>query len=245
MRLDVYLHEKRFADSRNKAKILIEMRNVYVNGVTAVKPASEVTDSDYVEIKGEGLRYVSRGGMKLEAALQHFSVNCKGVVAADIGASTGGFTDCLLRFGARRVYAVDCGKNQLAPKLRRNPNVVSIENRNARSLDGTIIPERCDIVVMDVSFISQTLLYGAVANILSEDGCFISLIKPQFEAGLTHLNKHGIVTDPAVREKVVASVTEKARECGFTCGGVIDSPITGGDGNVEYLALFTFESVVN
>jgi len=237
-RLDVFLLNQGFARSRSLAAKLVRSGFVYVNGKQAEKPSLEIFEDDRVEILENALtRYVSRGGLKLEAALEEFSVSPEGFLCADIGASTGGFTDCLLQHGAAKVYAVDSGSGQLHPSLRDNVCVVSMENTNARFLDESLVPP-VDLVVMDVSFISQKLLYPAVMKILKERGIFISLIKPQFEVGLENIGKGGIVRDEKKRKEAVETVVSSAETYGLVCDAVIPSPIRGGDGNIEFLACF-------
>ena len=238
-RLDQALCDRGLAASRSLAVRLIREGYVSVNGTVAAKPALSVSAPDRITVAENPLtRYVSRGGLKLEEALRAFSLSVKDLVCADIGASTGGFTDCLLRHGAKHVFAVDAGTDQLHPDLKKDPRVTSFENVNARDLDGTLFPA-VDLVVMDVSFISQSLLYPAVTRVLKPGGVFLSLIKPQFEAGRDKIGGGGIVRDEKVRRACVNALLEKAKENGLSPAGVIPSPITGGDGNVEYLALFT------
>ncbi len=242
MRLDIYLTEKGYIRSRSLAQELIKSGSVSVNGKIVNKPSFSVEAGAEVDCRPTELcKYVSRGGLKLEAALKEFNVSPFGKVCADIGASTGGFTDCLLQNGALKVYAVDSGTAQLDKTLKDNKKVFSLENFNARYLSERDIPEKCDIVVMDVSFISQTKLYSAVSSIISEGGIFISLIKPQFEVGPSGIGKGGIVTDEKTRLKAVNLVCEAARSYNFVCHGTITSPIKGGDGNTEYLGYFTYE----
>lgn len=238
MRIDVYLTENNYFESRKKASDSVKAGNVLVNGKSITKPSFDVCDSDDILIVGETLRYVGRGGLKLEGAIKAFFLDLKDKVCADIGSSTGGFTDCMLQNGAKRVYAVDSGKDQLHVSLRNDSRVVCMEGVNARYLAATDLGERCDFVTMDVSFISQTLLYEAVSSILAEDGIFVSLIKPQFEAGKENLGKNGIVRSESVRTAVCEKIKEKALEYGLEVVKIIDSPILGGDGNKEYLALF-------
>ena len=237
-RLDVFLLNQGFARSRSLAAKLVRSGFVYVNGKQAEKPSLEIFEDDRVEILENALtRYVSRGGLKLEAALEEFSVSPEGFLCADIGASTGGFTDCLLQHGAAKVYAVDSGSGQLHPSLRDNVCVVSMENTNARFLDESLVPP-VDLVVMDVSFISQKLLYPAVMKILKERGIFISLIKPQFEVGLENIGKGGIVRQEKARLECIDTLRAAAEKIGLVLEKTCPSPITGGDGNVEYLGLF-------
>ena len=246
MRIDVYLTEQGFAESRQKAKNMLEAGNIFINGEQVRKASFRIPDGEepVVEVRGEVMPYVSRGGLKLAAALQEFSVRPEGLRAVDFGASTGGFTDCLLQNGAALVYAVDSGRGQLHPKLAADPRVVSMEGFNARNLTlGDIGGVPCDIAVADLSFISQTKIYDAVSDVLKEGGRFISLIKPQFEAGRAYLNKNGIVTDRRVHERVCEMIRAEAFAHGLMCRGMTTSPIEGGDGNREYLALFVKESV--
>lgn len=239
MRLDTYIHRLGFVPSREKAKRLIEDGFVSVNGVVVEKPAFLVDDGDDITVTDSPeLRYVSRGGLKLEAALDEFEINVFGLCAIDIGASTGGFTDCLLKRGAAHVWAVDSGHDQLAQVLRDDPRVTSLEGVNARSLTADDIGQLCDIVVMDVSFISQTLLYETATNLLIPEGILISLVKPQFEVGRDKIGKGGIVRDVSASKNAVFECINSAKKHGLECLGVIDSPIEGGDGNREYLAMF-------
>jgi 23S rRNA (cytidine1920-2'-O)/16S rRNA (cytidine1409-2'-O)-methyltransferase len=191
-----------------------------------------------VELKDGGLKYVGRGGLKMEGAMNAFSLDVRGKTCVDIGASTGGFTDCLLQNGARKVYAVDCGSGQLHPTLLKDERVVNIENFNARNLDEAALGERCDLAVMDVSFISQTLLHKATSDVLNENGIFISLIKPQFEVGRENIGKGGIVKDKKAHKTAIENVIKSARTHGLALVKIAVSPIKGGDGNKEYLALF-------
>lgn len=241
MRIDVYMTEKGLSESRSKAQAMIAEGFVLINGKKAKKPSAEVSEGDEVLIT-EQLMFVSRGGQKLLHALEEFHVTAEGAICADIGASTGGFTDCLLKHGAKKVYAIDSGTDQLHPSLRADERVVCMEKTNARSLTAEAIGERCDLAVMDVSFISQTLLYPAVKSILKPGGNFISLIKPQFETTASRLGSGGILRDKKERERTVQRVLEQAKLQGFTALSVIPSPITGGDGNIEYLAHFVLNT---
>ena len=238
MRIDRYLFENGLAKSRTRASAMIAEGNVMVNGMRVTKASLDVSESDTIEICGEVLRYVSRGGLKLEAALEAFQIDVSASVAIDIGASTGGFTDCLLQNGCAKVYAVDSGSNQLDAKLMSLDSVISMENCNARYLTLEDIGELCDIAVCDLSFISQTLLHTVIAGLVRPNGYFISLIKPQFEVGRERLGKGGIVKEEKHRQFAIEKVVMSASCCGFTLKGVIPSPITGGDGNTEYLACF-------
>ena len=240
IRLDLYLFETGICHSRALAKKLILDSSVQVNGKIVTKPSLLISDSDRVELLENKLsKYVSRGALKLEAALDYFNISPKGFVCIDIGASTGGFTDVLLQRGAKCVYAVENGTAQLHEKLLCDPRVVSLENTNARTLSHDIVPV-CDMAVMDVSFVSQTLFYKTLSEFLTDDGLFVSLIKPQFEAGREHLNKKGIVKDPKIHDKVIEKVLNAAEDYGFESIGTCKSPIEGGDGNIEYLAAFIF-----
>jgi len=232
MRLDVYLTEKGLCKSRTAAQSLIKSNGVSVNGKPCVKPSFEVADGDKVEITGEQLRYVGRGGLKLEGALKVFSLDMSGMVCLDIGSSTGGFTDCMLQNGAKKVYAVDVGTDQLDEKLRADSRVVVMEQTDIRTAQ---LPETVDFVGTDVSFISLKQILPHIDRLLKKGGRAVVLIKPQFEAGRAALNKKGIVKDEKVRRRVVEDITEFALQCGFSVIGTADSPICGGDGNTEYL----------
>lgn len=241
MRADVYLVSAGFAESRERAKKLIEAERVVVNGTVLKKVSKEISEVDSVVVKeSEVYEYVSRGGYKLEAALDGFNIDVKGLVAADIGASSGGFTDCLLCRGVEKVYAVDCGSGQLAAKIANDSRVISIENTNARYIDETLFGQRVDIAVMDLSFISQTLVFPAISRILKDGGMIVSLIKPQFEVGRSGVGKNGIVKNEKIRKEAVEKVVENAKLFGLYSRGVITSPIKGGDGNTEFLTIFDF-----
>lgn len=241
MRIDKYLASHGYAKSREAAQKLL-CDGVITVGGRRVKPSFDIDESSPPEIKriGELPRYVSRGGLKLERALEAFNIDVVGLDAVDIGASSGGFTDCLLQHGARRVRAVDVGHSQLDPKFLSDPRVVSYEGINARGLTPEQIGGVCDLAVCDVSFISLTLILPAVTRILKPDGRFIGLIKPQFEAGRQNIGKGGIVKSREVHVEVVRRVLDTAESLGFGCMGVVSSPIMGGDGNREYLALFVY-----
>ena len=237
MRADVFLVENGYAESRTRASRLIEQGCVEIDGKVISKPALDVSFGEHDIVVNNTDRFVSRGGIKLEEALDTFCIDVKGKTCIDVGASTGGFTDCLLQRGACKVYAVDSGRGQLHPRLLGDDRVVNIEGYNARSLSRDELG-MFDIAVMDVSFISQTLIHPALASILSIGGIFISLIKPQFEAGRSAIGKNGIVKSPKDREMAIAKVLSSARACGFEALGLAVSPIKGGDGNIEYLACF-------
>lgn len=238
MRLDVYLAESGLADSRTDAKNFILAGAVQVNGNIVNKPSYEVFGDETFIVDRSSKKYVSRGGVKLECALDAFSVDPSGKYALDIGASSGGFTDCLLKRGASHVIAVDSGFGQLVESLRKDKRVTTIENYNARYMKSEDFAYTPNLVVMDVSFISAKLIFPAVANIISADADYICLIKPQFEVGRSGLNKKGIVKNEQLRNNAVENVVEGAACCGFHLHGLIESPIMGGDGNIEFLAHF-------
>ncbi len=244
MRADIYLFERGYAKSREAAKKLISAGSVTLDGIILSKPSQDIDgEREHSVTVMQSEKYVSRGGLKLEGALDTFGISVEGLSAADIGASTGGFTDCLLSRGAARVWAADAGHGQLDRRIEGDCRVTSIEGFNARRLcDGECggIP-RVHIAVMDVSFISQTLIIPGLPNILSEGGIFISLIKPQFEAGRAAVGKGGIVRSESDRAAAVERVILSAAASGFDCLGLCLSPIEGGDGNVEYLAHFRLE----
>ncbi len=239
MRLDVYLTENGHADSRQRAKVMITGGCVLLNGKCILKPSADVQQGDTVEVSGDPIGYVSRGALKLKAAFEAFSLSADGKIAADIGASTGGFTEYLLKQGAARVYAVDSGTNQLAAKLRTDARVISMEKYNARNLSIRDFDSGVDLAVMDVSFISQTLILPALVGILKEHAYFVSLIKPQFEVGRDAIGKGGIVKNPVSRIMAIQKVIGCALENGLSFCGLTASPILGGDGNTEYLACFS------
>ncbi len=242
MRLDIYLTEKGIASSRTRAQELIRSGAVTVNGKAVTKASFPTDDGMNVDCDlSLECKYVSRGGLKLEAALEHFGIDVTGKACIDIGASTGGFTDCLLQRGAKLVYAVDSGTAQLSEKLKADKRVRSFENTNARYLKDSDFDISFDIAVMDVSFISQTKLYSAVTEVLAKDGIFISLVKPQFEVGKRKIGKGGIVNDEKARSDALDAVISAASGYGLCCIGAIDSPISGGDGNKEFLACFRYE----
>ena len=241
-RLDLLLTDRALASSRAKAQELIRTGAVTVNGKTVLKPAFSVEETDIIAVADTEVgRYVGRGGLKLEKALSYFHKDVTGLTVLDVGASTGGFTDCLLRHGAVHVYALDSGTGQLAPSLLADARVTSLENRNARYMKREDFPENIDFAVMDVSFISQTLIHDALFRVLPLRGGLISLIKPQFEAGRKGVGKNGIVKNEKERKAAVERVLASATATGFSVVGVVDSPITGGDGNKEFLAYFVKE----
>ena len=235
MRLDSYLAAEGYTESRERAKRLILAGAVTLDGCVVNKPAMEVTGKPEITVQQES--FVGRGGEKLEGALRVFSVDVSGKRAIDIGASTGGFTHCLLQHGAVAVTALDAGCGQLHPSLLADPRVTNIEKYNARDLSSQDVGV-FDVAVMDVSFISQTYILPRLPAILSPQGVAITLIKPQFEAGRAALNKKGIVKSPSDRVAAIRRVLACAREVGLVPAGLAASPILGGDGNAEYLAFF-------
>lgn len=237
MRLDVAVFERGLAETREKAKALIMAGSVYLNGQKALKGGAAVKDTDIIEVRGAVNPYVSRGGLKLHKAVQNFGLSLEGCVCMDIGASTGGFTDCMLSNGAAKVYAIDVGYGQLAWKLRCDERVVNMERTNFRYVTHEQIPEQVDFASVDVSFISLRKILPVMRELLRDGGRAVCLIKPQFEAGRENVGKKGVVRDRAVHESVVASITEFALESGFNVCNVDFSPIKGPEGNIEYLML--------
>ena len=235
LRLDVALTQRGLAESRQKAQALIMAGEVYVNGQRETKAGAPVKEEDALEVRGKALPYVSRGGLKLEKAMQVWPIDLKGAVCADIGASTGGFTDCMLQNGARLVYAVDVGYNQLDWRLRTHPQVVCMERTNARYLTAEQIPEPLDFFSVDVSFISLSLILPALRPLIREGGQAVCLVKPQFEAGKEKVGKHGVVRDPAVHLEVLERFLDHAAQSDFTVKDITFSPIKGPEGNIEYL----------
>lgn len=238
MRLDLFLTEGGYVDSRTDAKNFILEGHVEVNGRVITKPAYDVSGDETISVDKSSKKYASRGGFKLEGALDAFKVDPSGALAIDIGASSGGFTDCLLKRGASHVIAVDSGSGQMVEALRNDSRVTVIENYNARYMQKSDFEYTPTLAVMDVSFISAKLIFPAVANILAPGGDYICLIKPQFEVGRSGLNKKGIVKNDTLRENARDDVVSFASCCGFRLLGLIESPILGGDGNTEYLAHF-------
>ena len=234
-RLDVELVDRGLVQSRERAKVVIMEGLVYVNGQKSDKAGTPVKEDDRIEVRGETLRYVSRGGKKLEKAMQVFPVVLEGCTCMDIGASTGGFTDCMLQNGAEKVYAVDVGYGQLAWSLRSDPRVVCMERTNVRYLTAEQIPEPLDFGTVDVSFISLKLILPALRGILKPDGQVVCLVKPQFEAGREKVGKKGVVRDPAVHLEVLRQFLQNAHEADFTVKEMTFSPVRGPEGNIEYL----------
>ena len=238
VRLDVLVVERRLADSREKAKAYIMAGNVFVNGVREDKAGTMVKEDCEIELKGIASKYVSRGGFKLEKAVELWQVPLDGRVCMDVGSSTGGFTDCMLQNGAVRVYAIDSGTNQLAWKLRSDPRVVSMEQTNIRYVTAGQIPEKVQTVSIDVSFISLTKVLSPVRALCEEGASIVTLIKPQFEAGREKVGKKGVVRESATHIEVITKVITYALAHGFEFKNLSFSPIKGPEGNIEYLALF-------
>lgn len=236
MRLDVYLSEKGFVKSRQRAKELIKAGQVTVDGKSVDKPAMEVGENSSVKIEGEQLIYVGRGGLKLEKALMEFGIFLENRVCIDIGASTGGFTDCMLKSGAAYVYAVDVGHGQLDDSLKGDERVLNMEGSNILDMDPENFSRMPDFISADVSFVSLTRIIPKIYELLPENGEAVVLIKPQFEAGRTHIGKGGIVKDRKVHARVLEEVLAAAASEGLFPWGITYSPICGGDGNIEYLS---------
>ncbi len=234
-RLDVALTERGLVASREKAKVVIMEGLVYVNGQKSDKAGAQVKDDDKIEIRGETLRYVSRGGKKLEKAMEVFPISLQNSVCIDIGASTGGFTDCMLQNGAVKVYSVDVGYGQLAWSLRTDERVVNLERTNIRYITEEQIPEPIDFASVDVSFISLTLVLPVAYRLLKENGQMVCLVKPQFEAGKDKVGKKGVVREPEIHKEVIRKVADCAKELHFILSGLDFSPIKGPEGNIEYL----------
>lgn len=234
-RLDKLMVERGLAPSREKAQALIMAGQVVVGDHAVDKAGQQVPVDAEIRIKGEMLQYVSRGGLKLRRALDEFDIDVTGSLAIDVGASTGGFTDCLLQAGAARVIAVDVGSGQLAWKLRQDPRVVSMEKTNIRYLTPDQLGAVPDLAVIDASFISLSKVLPTVAALVKPGGRIIALIKPQFEVGKGEVGKGGIVRDPAAHGRVIEAVRQTSQELGLTVSGVCESPITGADGNREFL----------
>ena len=242
-RLDKLMVERGMTPSRERAQALIMAGQVVVGDHTVDKSGQQVPVDADIRIKGGVLPYVSRGGLKLRKALDEFAVDVNGLVALDVGASTGGFTDCLLQAGARKIIAVDVGYGQLAWKLQQDPRVVSMEKTNIR----TLLPEHLDSVpdlaVIDASFISLAKVLPATVALLKPGGRIIALIKPQFEVGKGEVGKGGIVRDPGAHERVIEAIKQTALEMGLSVGGICESPITGADGNREFLILLELQNL--
>lgn len=234
-RLDVALVERGLTPSREKAKAVIMEGLVYVNGQKSDKAGAQIKDDDKIEIRGETLHYVSRGGKKLEKAMQVFPIQLDGCTCVDIGASTGGFTDCMLQNGAVKVYSVDVGYGQLAWSLRTDERVVNLERTNIRYITEEQIPEPVDFISVDVSFISLTLVLPVAYRLLKDGAQMVCLVKPQFEAGKDKVGKKGVVREPEIHREVIRKVADCAQELQFALCGLDFSPIKGPEGNIEYL----------
>ena len=235
IRLDVALHERGFVDSREKAKALIMAGLVYVNGTKQTKAGLSVKSEDCLELRGEKMPYVSRGGYKLEKAVKEFGLSLEGCICMDIGASTGGFTDCMLKNGAVKVYSIDVGYGQLAWKLRNDSRVVNMERTNFRYVTNEQIPDEIDFASVDVSFISLKLIVPVMRTLLRDKGRAVCLIKPQFEAGREKVGKNGVVRELSTHFEVVQGIYDFVLENGFSVLNLDFSPIKGPQGNIEYL----------
>ena len=235
VRIDRLLAERGLAESREKAQAMILAGEVLANEQKVDKPGREVPVDAAIRLVGQPGKFVSRGGLKLEGALEHFQIDVSGRIALDIGASTGGFTDCLLQRGARKVYAIDVGTNQLHWKIRNDPRVIAREKLNARTLTAKAVPERCEFFCCDVSFISATLILPVVAPLITDSGEGVVLAKPQFEVGKGQVGKGGIVRDPQLHQAVVEKVRTALIEAGFGKVESMESPILGAGGNREFL----------
>ncbi|HKM33005.1 MAG TPA: TlyA family RNA methyltransferase [Oscillospiraceae bacterium] len=235
VRLDIALVQNGVVRSRQRAKELIEEGKILLNGSTCKKAAVLVSPDSKIEVEGEKLKYVSRGGLKLEKALKSFNLSVEGKVCIDYGASTGGFTDCLLQAGARRVYAIDVGTQQLNEKLQKDERVISLEQTNARILTRSHIPELADFSCVDLSFISLQLVLPTIKDFLVQDGECVVLIKPQFEAGRENIGKNGIVKSPKIHKQVLHATSSFAYSIMMPVKAVAFSPVKGSKGNIEYL----------
>ena len=240
-RLDVLLVEKGLIESRQKAQALIMAGEVYVGGQRVDKAGAPTAEDAAIEVRGGGMKYVSRGGYKLEKAMAVWPITLTGAVCADIGASTGGFTDCMLQNGAEKVYAVDVGYGQFAWKLRQDPRVVCLERTNARYLTAEQIPQPLSFFSVDVSFISLSLILPPLRPLMAPGGEAVCLVKPQFEAGRDKVGKKGVVRDKGVHLEVLEHFLDHAKTAGFTVKGMTYSPIRGPEGNIEYLGWLSTE----
>lgn len=234
-RLDLAVFELGFADSRERAKALIMAGQVYLNGQKELKAGANVKPDDKIEVRGEKMPFVSRGGYKLDKAMKSFGIMLDGKICMDVGASTGGFTDCMLMNGASKVYSIDVGYGQLAWKLRSDERVVNLERTNFRYVTREQVPDEIDFSSVDVSFISLKLILPVLYTLLKADGEAVCLVKPQFEAGREKIGKKGVVRDKAVHLEVINNCISYARENGFSIKGLDFSPVKGPEGNIEYL----------
>lgn len=243
MRLDLYLAEKGLVKSRELAKSIIAGGGVTVNGITAAKPSKDVSDADDIRITAEMPKYVGRGGLKLEKALKCFEIDIHGTVCMDIGASTGGFTDCMLQNGAAYVYAVDVGHGQLDEKLISDSRVANMEGTNIKDVSANDFPQKIGFISADVSFISLTKVIPKISELLSDGGRAVMLIKPQFECGRADIGKNGIVRSPKIHARVMREIAAACENSGLGAAGIDYSPVQGGDGNIEYL-IYTVKGAV-
>jgi len=235
-RLDVLLTEKNFFDSRARAKAMIMAGKILVDGQKIDKAGTLIPDTAQIRILGEDLPFVSRGGLKLQKALDVFAIDLCGKIAADIGASTGGFTDCMLQHGAAKVYAIDVGYGQLAWKLRQDERVVNMERTNIRNVTRENFSDELDFASIDVAFISLEKVLPVAFDVLKDSGEVVALIKPQFEAGREHVGKHGVIRDKKIHAAVIEKILHFATDIGFGVCGLDFSPVKGPEGNIEYLA---------
>jgi len=243
-RLDVLLTEQGYADTRSKAQAIIMAGQVYVDGQKADKPGISYEETVQIEVRGESCPYVSRGGLKLEKALRDFGVKPEGFVCSDSGASTGGFTDCLLQQGAKKVFAIDVGYGQLDWKIRSDERVVVMERTNIRYVTPQQLGEPLDLSVIDVSFISLKIVLPTIKTLLKPNGQVLCLIKPQFEAGREKVGKKGVVREPETHKEVLDNFVALAKELNFTILGLTFSPVKGPEGNIEFLGHLTLEEKV-
>jgi 23S rRNA (cytidine1920-2'-O)/16S rRNA (cytidine1409-2'-O)-methyltransferase len=244
-RLDKLILEKRIAQSRERARALVMEGRVTANGRLIDKPGTRVSIDAQIQLRGEDLPYVSRGGKKLEGALKAFGIDPYGAVVIDVGSSTGGFTDCILQKGAKKVYAVDVGYGQLAWKLQKDPRVVNLERRNIRYLRKDEVQEEADLILVDVSFISIEKFLPHLSGFLKGGGCFVCLIKPQFEVGKGEVGKGGVVKDPALHQKAIDRISKFSRELGLKVLQVVESPLRGPKGNKEFFIYLKKEDAKN
>ncbi len=242
-RLDILVVKKGLAESREKARAMIMAGSIYINGQKEDKPGTKIETSAEIMVKGNSMKYVSRGGYKLEKAIEKFNINIDGAVCMDIGASTGGFTDCMLQNGAAKVYSIDVGYGQFAWKLRNDERVICLEKTNVRYLTDEHVPELADFASIDVSFISLTMVLPPTLERMKEHGKVVCLIKPQFEAGKDKVGKKGVVKDVQVHKDVIKKIIEFAFEKGLGIIGIDFSPIKGPEGNIEYLILLEKNSI--
>ena len=242
-RLDVLLTEQLYAETRSKAQAIIMAGQVYVNGQKADKPGVSYEENVQIEVRGQTCPYVSRGGLKLEKALRDFGVKPEGFVCSDSGASTGGFTDCLLQQGASKVFAIDVGYGQLDWKIRSDPRVVVMERTNIRYVTPEDLGEPLDLSVVDVSFIGLEIVLPAIKNLLKPTGQVLCLIKPQFEAGKENVGKKGVVRDPKIHQMVLDNFVSLVHGLGFTILGLTFSPVKGPEGNIEFLGHLTLDDL--